>query len=98
MDHFINTLREALACAEAESEKIGSGCFSKWNQEQLENVVRPEISELLSFALKGEVLFKYGKKQRMLESTYLVLDSLSALDKTPLGIKILELQKLFNSF
>ena len=65
---------------------------------EMENVVCPEINELLSFALKGKVFFKYGKKQRMLESTHLITDSLSALDKTPLGSKILELQKLFNSF
>ena len=81
-----------------ESTKINSGYFSKWNKKQLENVVCPEINELLSFALKGKVFFKYGKKQRMLESTHLITDSLSALDKTPLGSKILELQKLFNSF
>ena len=98
LDQFIKILNEILVYAEMESTKINSGYFSKWNQKQLENVVCPEINELLSFALKGKVFFKYGKKQRMLESTHLITDSLSALDKTPLGSKILELQKLFNSF
>ena len=98
IEQFINVLKEILAYAEMESTKINSGYFSEWDQKQIENVVCPEINELLSFALKGKVLFKYGKKQRMLESTYLITDSLSELEKTPLGSKILELQELFNSF
>lgn len=98
LDRFISTLYEILAYIEMESAQIRLGHSSGWNQKQLECVIRPEIDELLLFALRGEVHFKYGKKQRMLESTHLILDSLSALDKTPLGSKILELQKLFNSF
>ena len=65
---LINLLSEIIACAEAESVKIHSGQLSQWDINQLE-VVRSEISELYSFALKGKVFFKYGKGQRMLEST-----------------------------
>ena len=61
------------------------------------------LNEILAYAEMESTkinsgFFKYGKKQRMLESTHIITDSLSALDKTPLGSKILELQKLFNSF
>ena len=93
---FINLLSEIIACTEAEFGKIYSGQLSQWDVNQLE-VVRSEISELYSFALKGKVFFKYGKGQRMLESTYLITDSLSELNKTILGGKIAELQKLYNS-
>ena len=96
LKQLINLLSEIIACTEAESGKIHSGQLSQWDVNQLE-VVRSEISELLSFALKGKVFFKYGKGQRMLESTYLITDSLSELNKTILGGKIAELQKLYNS-
>ena len=97
LEQFINILSEIIEYAETESTRINSGHPSKWKYNQLEDVVCPEISQLLSFALEGKVFFRYGKRQRMLESTYLITDSLSALDKTPLGSKILELQKLYNS-
>lgn len=97
LERFINLLNEIIECVEAESAKINSGHPSQWARNQLDIVIRPEISELLSFAIKGKVYFKYGKRQRMLESTYLVTDSLSKLDITPLGRKVLELQKLYNS-
>ena len=93
---LINLLSEIIACTEAEFGKIHSGQLSQWDVNQL-GVVRSEISELYSFALKGKVFFKYGKGQRMLESTYLITDSLSELNKTILGGKIAELQKLYNS-
>ena len=96
LEQLINLLGEIIECVEAESVKIRSGQPSQWEVNQLD-VVRIEISELLSFALKGKVFFKYGKGQRMLESTYLITDSLSELNKTPLGRKIAELQKLYNS-
>lgn len=66
LDQFINILNEILVYAEMESTKINPGYFSKWNQKQLENVVCPEINELLSFALKGKVFFKYGKNNECL--------------------------------
>ena len=96
LEQLINLLSEIIECAEAESVMIHSGQLSQWEINQLD-VVRQEISELLSFALKGKVFFKYGKGQRMLESTYLITDSLSELNKTHLGRKILEFQKLYNS-
>ena len=93
---LINLLSEIIAGTEAECGKIHCGQLSQWDVNQLE-VVRSEISELYSFALKWKVFFKYGKGQRMLESTYLITDSLSELNTTILGGKIAELQKLYNS-
>ena len=75
LEQLINLLSEIIDCVEAEFVKIHSGQPSQWEVNQLD-VVRLEISELLSFALKGKVFFKYGKGQRMLESTYLITDSL----------------------
>lgn len=66
IEQFINVLNEILVYAEMESTKINSGYFSEWDQKQIENVVCPEINELLSFALKGKVLFKYGKNNECL--------------------------------
>ena len=96
LEQLINLLSEIIDCVEAEFVKIHSGQPSQWEVNQLD-VVRLEISELLSFALKGKVFFKYGKGQRMLESTYLITDSLFELNITLLGRKISELQELYNS-
>ena len=55
IEQFINILNEILVYAEMESTKINSGYFSEWDQKQIENVVCPEINELLSFALKSVI-------------------------------------------
>ncbi len=90
-------LTDILKEANNELEIVQSG-QSKWEKEQLLEVVIPEIEELLSYANNGKVLFKYGKKQRRLESTYLLIDSLNALDNTSLGKKITILQDILNAF
>ena len=94
---FICKLREVIELAERECDSIDAGNVSKWNKGVLKNCVSCEMHELLTYALKGEVLFKYGKKQRLLKSTYILTDSLEHLDNTPLGEKITELQKLYYS-
>ncbi len=94
---FICKLKDIVELVEHECDSIDVGEASNWNKEQLENVVLPEIHELLTCALKGKVLFKYGKKQRLLEASYLITDSFSNLSKTALGEKILALQKFYNS-
>ena len=45
---------------------------SIWDKEQLISVVKPEMEELYTHFKNGRVFFKYGKKQRMLESTYIM--------------------------
>lgn len=68
---------------------------SQWGLDQIQKVIIPEISELLSYANNGKIYFKYGKKQRLLESSYLITDSLNDLSHTALGKSILELQHLY---
>ena len=85
-----------MSCAQFEIENIKSGRESGWTLGQLEKTVLPEINEFLSHALEGRVFRKYGKRQKLLESTYILTDSLMHLDHTALGKQISELQKLYN--
>ena len=61
---FICLLVDVLDCAEKEKNAILDGKESLWNLEQIQKVIVPEISELLSYANKGEIYFKYGKLKR----------------------------------
>ena len=74
---------------------ILDGKESLWKLEQIQKVIVPEISELLSYANEGKIYFKYGKKQRLLESSYLITDSINDLSHTALGKCILKLQNLY---
>ena len=94
---FICLLVDILECAEREKNAILDGELSLWNLEQIQKVVIPEMSELLSYANKGKIYFKYGKKQRLLESSYLITDSLTDLSHTTLGECILKLQNLYDT-
>lgn len=92
---LICLLIDVLDCAEKEKNAILDGKESLWNLEQIQKVIIPEISELLSYANK--IYFKYGKKQRLLESSYLITDSLNDLSHTALGECILKLQNLYDT-
>lgn len=94
---FICLLVDILESAEKEKNAILKGKFSLWKLEQIQKVILPEISELLSYANKGKIYFKYGKKQRLLESSYLITDSLNDLSHTVLGEYVLKLQNLYNT-
>ncbi len=94
---FICLLVDILECAEKEKDAILDGKLSLWNLEQIQKVIIPEISELLLYANKGEIYFKYGKKQRLLESSYLITDSLNDLSHTALGEYVLKLQNLYDT-
>lgn len=98
MQKFIDTLYGVKEIASHEKCMISSGNNSMWETEQLDKIVLPEINELLSYALVGKVYFRYGKGVRLLESTYLLTDSIKDLNSTTLGKKIIELQKIYNSF
>lgn len=95
---FTCLLTDVLKDAENEKRLILDGKASRWSKEQIQNVVIPEMSELLDYAGKGEIHFKYGRKQRLLESSYLITDSANSLTDTVLGKNILKLQKLYDSF
>jgi len=94
---FIKSLVAVLDCAEKEKNTILDGKMSQWNLEQIQKVIVPEISELLSYANKGKINFKYGKKQRLLESSYLITDFLNDLSHTALGDCILKLQNIYDT-
>ncbi len=93
---YINTLNNVLQEIHNELERIATGADSPWSSGVLINVIRPEIEELLDYADKGQVFFKYGKKQRLLQSTYFMTDSLQPLFQTDLGKSLSVLQELYN--
>jgi len=94
---FICLLVDILDCAEKEKKAILDEKDSLWTLEQIQKVIVPEISELLSYANKGKINFKYGKKQRLLESSYLITDFLNDLSHTALGDCILKLQNIYDT-
>ncbi len=95
MTLYINTLNKVLQGICNELERIATGADSPWSSSVLTDVIRPEIEELLDYADKGEIFFKYGKKQRLLQATYIMIDSLQPLFQTDLGQSISALQKLY---
>lgn len=70
---------------------------SIWDKEQLLKVIKPEMEELYDQFKNGKIFFKYGKNQRMLESTYLITDSIKNLNNTILGKEILKLQDMYDN-
>ncbi len=94
---FICLLVDILDYAEKEKSAILAGKESLWNLEQIQKVIIPEISELLLYANKGKIYFKYGKKQRLLESSYLITDSLNDLSHTDIGDRVLKLQNFYDT-
>lgn len=97
IEKYIKLLKNVLACAEEEKRIILDNGMSQWSVELIEDVVIPEMSELLAYANNGVVYFKYGEKQRVLESTYLMTDSMNDLYHTLLGKQISNLQTLYYS-
>lgn len=69
---------------------------SIWDKEQLISVVKPEMEELYTHFKNGRVFFKYGKKQRLLESTYIMTDAIKNLSNISLGKEIIKLQEKYN--
>lgn len=96
-EEYKEILDNIIGFAHHEVTTIRNGGISCWNADQLERVVIPEMIELLQYLLRGELFLKYGKRQRLLESTYLLTDSLNMLSNTPLGVQIRTLQKKINS-
>lgn len=69
---------------------------SIWEKQQLVSIIKPEIEELYNHFNNEKVFFKYGKNQRMLESTYIITDSMKNLKNTNLGKEIIKLQEMYN--
>ena len=94
---FIKSLVAVLDYAEKEKNIVLDGKMSSWSLEKIQKVIIPEISELLLYAKNGKIYFKYGKNQRLLESSYLITDSLNDLSHTDLGKCILKLQNYYDT-
>ena len=89
---MLEQLKRVLNCIEDEIKSVNSN----WNKNQLISIVKPEMEELYNHFVNGEVFFKYGKKQRMLESTYIITDTIRNLSNTSLGKEIIKLQEKYN--
>ena len=86
-----------IGLAHHEAAVIRNGGESCWELALLDKCVIPEMAELQQYALCGELFLKYGKQQRMLESTYMMTDSINMLNQSPLGIQIGRLQRKIDS-
>lgn len=93
-DKVKTLLSEIILLVEHENHRVSSNRKSEWTKDELD-VVESEIRLLLNYINIGKVHFRFGSKQKMLESTYLITDSLKPLSRTTLGKKILLLQKFF---
>lgn len=89
---MVEQLKKVLNSIEEEIKNENS----IWDKELLVSIVKPEIEELYIHFVNGKVFFKYEKKQRMLESTYIVTDSVRNLNNTRLGKDISKLQEMYN--
>ena len=98
LENFKDALKDVLLEIDREKERIKNGDSSLWRVSALDNIVKPEMTELLECAQKGNIYFKYGKKQRMLESTYFTIETLDDLYTTILGEKIYKVSELFRKF
>ena len=90
---MVEQLKRILCVIDFEMNNI----HSDWQKEHLTKIVKPEMEELYAHLKNGEMFFKYGSKQRMLESTYLMTDSIKNLQDTNLGKEILKLQEMYNT-
>jgi hypothetical protein len=93
LEEYKEMFDNIIGLAQHEVTIISNGGSSCWNVDQLEKGVIPEMVELQQYILGGELFLKYGKQQRLLESTYMLTDSLNILNRTPLGLQISKLQR-----
>ncbi len=99
LEEYKMLLENIITLAQNEVAILGNGGSSRWNVDQINHVVIPEMRELIQHMGQGELFLKYGNvgSQRLLESEYLITDSLEMLGSTPLGFQIEKLQtKIFN--
>ena len=97
LEEYKEILDDIIGLAHHEVTLMSNGGKSCWNADQLKKGVIPEMVELQQYVLRGELFLKYGTQQRLLESTYMLTDSLNMLNNTPLGIKISALQRKIDS-
>ena len=95
IEGFIGICNEVLPELEKERQAILNKEAGHGSWGSVVSIAIPEISKLLSYALKGEVYHKYGEKQKMLETTWFMTDSGDNLYSTELGKKISILQDYY---
>lgn len=96
-EYIVKDLKKFISCLKSTINKVNEekNKSELWTNELL-ILIESECLELLEHAEKNEIFFKYGTKNRMLQSTYYMLDSLSHLDSTELGRSISALQQEYN--
>jgi hypothetical protein len=95
-DSFVQALKDVLCEADFEIQRIHMGEYSAWTENLIVKWIKPEISRLLEYALNGVIHFEYGKKNRRLQSAYLLIEGLDTRSETTLGEKIFLLQDIYN--
>lgn len=98
LKEYREMLANIINLAERETKIIKEGGKSAWNVGQLERIVIPEMTEIQRYLLGGKLFLKYGKQQRLLESAYMLTDSIESLSHTPLGAQICKLQDKIDSY
>ena len=87
---MIEQLEKILKILEEENKNRNS----IWDKEQL-LAVKKEMEDLYFHFKNGERYFKYGRRQRLLESSYIMTDSMEKLSCTALGKEIHNLQEMY---
>ena len=99
LEKAIASVQNVIAVANAEL----SNANSRWSKGLIEDVVLSEMQELYDHFIVGERYFKYINKvgifrikQRLLQSTYFMFDTMEDLSSTELGQAIHEFQKIYD--
>lgn len=97
LEKAIASVQNVINVANAEL----SNANSKWSKVAIEDVVS-EMQELYDHFIAGERFFKYKNKigiftvkQRLLQSTYFLLDTMEDLSSTELGQAIRDFQNIY---
>ena len=99
LEKAIASVQNVIAVANAELANTNS----KWSKGVIEDVVLSEMQELYDHFMVGEQFFKYKNKigiftikQRLLQSTRFMLDTMEDLYSTELGQAIRDFQKIYD--
>lgn len=96
LEEYKKLLETIISLTHNEVTIISKGIASDWELSQLDGVVLPEMNELMQYLDRGQLYLKYGRHQRLLESAYILTDSLKTITDTQLGVHITMLQDKIN--
>ncbi len=97
LEEYKDLLESIIDLAHHEIVIINSDGTSDWWFNHLEGVILPEAELLHKYILKDQLFLKYGKDQRLLESTYAITEWIKPVAYTPLGRLICRLQDKINA-